>query len=105
MSDISLVREDGPSSTEPSNSRQTGRVYLSGRRAQGFASDRSCPPDGSSCYFEEYQIEIGSWKATIVKTLDYAAGRTRFRARYDGDQPYRRRDRAARRRRRENVGK
>ena len=90
MTDTTLAAEQKSSlAEEKAEIVPTGRVYLSSRSTHGFRSDRA--GSGSSCYFEEFTIGIGSWKATIVKTLDYAAGRTRFRAQYDNDPQYRRR--------------
>jgi hypothetical protein len=89
MTDASFVTEDRASSVqETANDTLTGRVSLSRLSAQGFTSSRDPAQGGSSCYFEEYEIGIGAWKATIVKMLDYGAGRTRYRAKYNADQQF-----------------
>jgi len=87
------ARQKNSSTDETAGLVQSDRVSLSRRSAHGFASDRAASGGGSSCYFEEYELGIGRWKATIVKTLDYGAGSTRFRARYETDPQYRRRER------------
>lgn len=92
MTDTIIAGQQNPLAEEATDTIRSGRVYLSRRSAHGFMSDRA-PSGGSSCYFEEYELGIGPWKATIVKTLDYGAGRTRFRARYEVDPQYRRRER------------
>lgn len=94
MTDSSMTADKRNSlKEEATTATQTGRVRLSRRSARGFISDRASG-GGSSCYFEEYELGIGPWKATIIKTLDYGAGRTRFRAQYEVDPQYRRRERA-----------
>lgn len=92
MTDSSIAGQNSLAE-EAADTIRSGRVHLSRRSAHGFVSDRA-PDGGSSCYFEEYELGIGPWKATIVKTLDYGAGRTRFRAQYEVDPLYRRRERA-----------
>lgn len=94
MTDSNTAADKHNSLTEEAaNATRAGRVHLSRRSAHGFSSER-VSGGGSSCYFEEYELGIGPWKATIVKTLDYGAGRTRFRAQYEVDPQYRRRERA-----------
>jgi hypothetical protein len=94
MTDSSIAAEKRNSLPEEKNDAvRTGRVRVSRRAAHGFMSNRASGGGGSSCYFEEYELGIGPWKATIVKTLDYGAGRTRFRAQYEVDPQYRRRER------------
>ncbi|MGO4842347.1 hypothetical protein AB4144_59775, partial [Rhizobiaceae sp. 2RAB30] len=84
MNDASFATKHRASSTRKKvGTTQTGCVSLSRLPVQGFTSNRDGAGGRSSCYFEEYEIGIGAWKATIVKTLDYGAGRTRLRARYD----------------------
>lgn len=63
-----------------------GRVSLSRLSGQGFMSSRDAPGGGAGCYFEEYEIGIGAWKATIVKVFDYGAGRTHLRVKHDTGQ-------------------
>lgn len=88
MTDASFATKDRAlSARKKVGTVKAGRVSLSRLSVQGFTSNRDATGDRSSCYFEEYEIGIGAWKATIVKTLDYGAGRTRLRARYEADQP------------------
>ena len=87
MSDASFATKARRSSVrKKAGTIKRGRVSLSRLSGQGFMSNRDAPGGGAGCYFEEYEIGIGAWKATIVKTLDYGAGLTRLRARYDTDQ-------------------
>lgn len=104
MTDASFATRARASSVRKKASTiQSGRVSLSRLSVQGFTSNRDAAGGGSGCYFEEYEIGIGAWKATIVKVLDYGAGRTRLRARYEADQqagrPERQRRHSVRRRR------
>lgn len=94
MTDASFSTEDRASYVqEEANDIHAGRVSLSRLSAQGFTSNRDPAQGRSSFYFEEYEIGIGAWRATIVKMLDYGAGRTWFRAKYNADQQFGRRER------------
>ncbi|BCH27236.1 hypothetical protein MesoLjLc_71240 [Mesorhizobium sp. L-8-10] len=101
MTDASFATKARASTVrKKASTLQSGRVSLSRLPVQGFASNRDA---AGGCYFEEYEIGIGAWKATIVKVLDYGSGRTRLRARYEADQkagrPERQRRHSVRRRR------
>jgi len=62
------------------------QVRLSGLIESGFASVDPCAPvlarnsKRTPCYFERYEIAIGDWKTTIVKTLDYRTGLISYHA-------------------------
>lgn len=82
MTDIDVLPDHN---TTPDHAEAAGLVSLSRLLKRGFA------PGGkggraAGCYVEEYEIEIGRWKATIVKQVDYRAGKTRFSTRLGEDQ-------------------
>jgi hypothetical protein len=85
MTDIILATEDRQDTTIESG-LPSDRVSLPRFSTRGFGSAGNSTRDSSACYFEEYVIAIGSWKATVVKTFDYGDGRTRFRSRFDAGQ-------------------
>ncbi len=80
MTDIILAPEDRQNTTIESG-LPSDRVSPPRFSARGFASAGDSTRDSSACYFEEYVIAIGGWKATVVKMFDYSDGRTRFRSR------------------------
>ena len=85
MTDIILATEDRET-TNIHSSLPSNRVSQPRFSARGFGSAGDSTRDGSACYFEEYVIAIGGWKATVVKTFDYGNGRTRFRSRHEAGQ-------------------
>jgi hypothetical protein len=85
MTDIILAIEDRET-TNMHSSLPSDRVSPPRFSARGFASAGNSTRDSSACYYEEYVIAIGSWKATVVKMFDYGDGRTRFRSRHDAGQ-------------------
>jgi len=85
MTDIILATEDRQPTTIDSD-LPSDRVSQPRFSARGFASVGDSTRGSSACYFEEYVIAIGGWKATVVKTFDYSDGRTRFRSRHDAGQ-------------------
>ena len=82
MTDIILATEDRQPTTIDSD-LPSDRVSQPRFSARGFASAGDSTRVSSACYYEEYVIAIGSWKATVVKMFDYSDGRTRFRSRHD----------------------
>jgi hypothetical protein len=102
MTDIILATEDH----QPTNidgGLPSERVSQPRFSARGFASAGGSARDSSACYFEEYVIAIGGWKATVVKTFDYSDGRTRFRSRHEGQAKQGRASRGLRRRKWRNA--
>jgi hypothetical protein len=80
----SISSKARPPLTEASVTKR--QVRLSGLIESGFASaDPGAPvlarnSKPTPCYFERYEIAIGDWKTTIVKTLDYHTGLVSYHA-------------------------